>query len=62
MHGIKTELEQTPEESADRRPEVCPQDPVNPARQRQGQPFSPDPMQRTDRYRLVTPYLLSRED
>ncbi len=62
MYGIQTEVEQTPEESADRRPEVSPQDPVNPARQRQDPPFSPDPMQRTDRYRLVTPYRLARED
>ena len=24
--------------------------------------FSPDPMQQTDKYRLVTPYLLPRQD
>ena len=36
----------------DRQPEAAPHD-------QHGQPtFSPDPEQRTDRYRLVTPYLL----
>ena len=62
MHGIETELEQAPEESADRRPIVEPKDPMEPAPERQWRPFSPDPMQRTDRYRLVTPYRLSRDN
>ena len=62
MHGIETELEEAPEETADRQPEASTQDFANPSGDQQPRPFSPDPMQRTDRYRLVTPYRLSRED
>ena len=54
MHGIETELEQAPEAPTERRPEAV--ELVTPQTERQT--FSPDPMQETDRYRLVTPYQL----
>jgi hypothetical protein len=62
MHGIETELEQATEKPAESRPNHAVQDLAPPARDQQSQTFSPDPMQQTDRYRLVTPYQLSRED
>jgi hypothetical protein len=62
MEAIKTEVEQVPQSSTERQPEVTAPDrdtTLNP-HDRDARQFSPDPMGQTDRYRLVTPYRLPR--
>ncbi len=66
MHALETEMEAAHRVTANGQPRELdsnrPKTTAEAAVERQAEHFSPDPLKRTDRYRLVTPYRLSSMD
>ncbi len=62
MHALETELDAAHQRAPNSQPRGAESRPAQAEAEDLAQPFSPDPMCHTDRYRLVTPYRLSDLD